>query len=223
MKCFFFFRVLSIPHHLDDPLFLAARRPYQEPRVRHDYGQMEVNCRFCGALHWMDEKLSDSSRSNPVFGLCCNSGKVVLPILQDPPQILKSLLERSDPQGRDFRENIWKYNRAFAFTSLKVTEDHSINERSCGPPIFRIQGELHHRGGPLLPAVDCPPTYAQLYFYDSQAALEYGCHQNSGLNRDTLQTLQNMLLEHHEYASIYRHVYEILERYDPNDDIAIHL
>jgi hypothetical protein len=215
--------ILISQHVLDDHLFLAARRPYQEPHVRHDLGRMEVKCRCCGALHWMDEKLCDSSRSNPIFGMCCNSGKVVLPILRDPPQSLKTLLERSDRQGRDFRENIWKYNRAFAFTSLQVTEDHSINERCRGPPVFRIQGELHHRGGPLLPAVDRPPTYAQLYFYDSQAALEYRCHQNSGLNPDTLRTLQDMLLEHHQYASIYRHAYEILERYDPNDDVAIHL
>src|SRR5271168_4469958 len=112
---------------------------------------MEVKCRCCGALHWMDEKLSRSSRSNPVFGQCCNSRKVVLPILRDPPQNLKILLEGNDRQGRDFRENLWKYNRAFAFTSLQVTEDQLINERCCGPPVFRIQGELHHRGGPPLP------------------------------------------------------------------------
>jgi hypothetical protein len=184
---------------------------------------MEVKCRWCGALHWMNEKLSHSTTSSPVFGLCCNSGKVVLPFLRDPPRTLKALLERNDRQGKDFRENIWKYNRAFAFTSLQVTEDHSVNERRRGPPVFRIQGELHHRGGPLFPAADRPPTYAQLYFYDTQAALEHRCLQNSGLNPDTLRTLQDMLLNHHQYAPIYRHAYEILERYDPDDDVSIRL
>ena len=206
---------------LDDPLFLAARSPYQEPHVRHDFGRMEVMCPYCGALHWMEESRRDSTRSNPIFGLCCDSGKVVLPILREPPETLKNLLECSDRLGRDFRENIWKYNRAFAFTSLQVTENHSIIERRRGAPVFRIQGELHHRGGPLLPAVDRPPTYAQLYFYDPHAALEHRCRQNSGLNADTLHTLQNMLLEHHQYTSIYRHAYEILECYDPNEDVAI--
>ena len=110
-------------------LFLAAQHPYQEPHTRHDLGHMEVKCWWCGALHWMNEKLSHSTTSSPVFGLCCNSGKVVLPILRELPRTLKALLERNDRQGKDFRENIWKYNSAFAFTSLQVTEDHSVNER----------------------------------------------------------------------------------------------
>ena len=38
-----------------------------------------------------------------------------------------------------------------------------------------------------------------------------------------MRTLQDMLLEHHQYASIYRHAYEILEWYDVNDDVAIRL
>jgi hypothetical protein len=208
---------------LADPLFLAARHPYEEPDNRHDLGRMEIQCQSCGALHWMNEKLCDSSRSRPVFGLCCNSGTVALPLSRDPPQALKDLIESGDAQGKDFRDNIWKYNRTFAFTSLQVTEDHSVNEHRRGPPVFRIQGELHHRGGPLSPAPDRPPTYAQLYFYDPQAALEHRCQQNVGLNRDTLRILQDILLEHNKYTSIYRHAHEILKHYDPNDDISIRL
>lgn len=207
----------------DDPLFFAARHPYQEPSFRHDLGHMNIKCPSCGASHWMNEKLSHSSRSNPIFGLCCDSGKVVLPILKDPPHVLKDLLEHGDRQAKDFRENIWKYNRAFAFTSLQVNEDYSVNERHQGQPVFRIQGELYHRHGPLLPAENRPPTYAQLYFYDSQAALEHRRQQNSGLNTDTLRTLQDMVLSFHQYAHIYRHAHEILEGYDPMDDISIRL
>ena len=160
-------------HHeflTEDPLFLAARRPYEEPNMRHDLGRMEVKCQSCGALHWMDEKLSDSSINNPVFGMCCDSGKVEVPMLRDPPPTLKSFLENNDQQGKNFRENIWKYNRAFAFTSLQIREDHSINQYCRGPPVFRIQGELHHCGGPLFPATDRSPTYAQLYFYDPRTS-----------------------------------------------------
>ena len=102
-------------------------------------------------------------------------------------------------------------------------EDHSVKEHRRGPPVFRIQGELHHHGSPLIPAVDWPPTYAQLYFYDTQAALKHRCRQNSGLNPDTLHILQDMLLNHHQYAPIYRHAYEILEHYDPDDDVSIRL
>jgi len=133
----------------ENSLFLAARHPYREPLSRHDLRRMEEKCGWCGALHWMSEKVVHSSRSNPVFSLCYNSGQVVLPRLSAPPEPLRDLLERDDAVGRDFRESISKYNRAFAFTSLQVTEDHSVNEHHRGPPIFRIQGELHHRGGHL--------------------------------------------------------------------------
>ena len=207
----------------DDPLFFAARCPYEEPRMRHDLGHMDVKCQWCGALHWMNEKLSDSSTSHPMFGMCCNGGKVILPVLRDPPQALKVLFEYNDPQAKEFRENIWKYNRAFAFTSLQVNEDHTVNERRRGLPVFRIQGELRHRGGPLFPAADHPPTYAQLYFYNSQAALEHRRQQNSGLNRETLRILQEILLSHHQYAHIYCHAYNILQHYDSNNDTFIRL
>lgn len=93
----FFFRRLNIL--LDDPLFLAARRPYEEPIQRHDLGRMVFTCPSCSALHWLNEKLYNSTTCSPVFGLCCNSGKVVLPLLQEPPHILRDLLERNHRQG----------------------------------------------------------------------------------------------------------------------------
>ena len=55
----------------------------------------------------------------------------------------------------------------------------------------------------------------------THAALEHHHKQNLGLNPDTLESLQNMLLEHHQYASIYCHAYEILEGYDPNNNVSI--
>lgn len=171
----------------------------------------------------MNERLHVSSRRNPSFCLCCDNGKVVLPFSQEPPHALKDLLERDDTQGRDFCQNIWKYNWAFAFTSFQASEDHSVNEHHQGAPIFRIQGELHHHGGPLLPAIDRLPTYAQLYFYDAKAALEHRCRQNSGLNPHTLRTLQDMLIDSHQYVPIYSHAYEILQDYDPDNDVTIHL
>src|ERR1700694_4579240 len=105
----------------------------------------------CTALHWKDERLAQSSLTSPQFGMCCKSGKVQLLDFRDPPQELKDLLDGSNAQAREFRENIWKYNRAFAFTPMKVKEDHSINRRN-GPPVFRIQGELFHHIGLVEPS-----------------------------------------------------------------------
>src|SRR5882724_9693701 len=67
---------------------------------------MTVKCPSCGALHWMDECLSSSSKRNPKFGKCCLSGKIQLPELMPPPQPLKRLLESSDTDAKEFRNHI---------------------------------------------------------------------------------------------------------------------
>jgi len=122
-------------------LFFAARKPYQEPEHRHSLGRMNIPCPNCRALHWAAKKLSSSSKDCPTFGICCMNGKVKLPSYQDPPLPLCHLLTSSEPAPVKFHEDIWKYNRALAFTSLGVNEDHTVN-RGRGPPVFRISGEL---------------------------------------------------------------------------------
>ena len=61
----------------NDPPFLAARQPYQEPVRRHDLGHMNVKCSSCGALHWMNEKNSHSFISKP----CDFLTKPVVPVV----------------------------------------------------------------------------------------------------------------------------------------------
>ena len=82
---------------------------------------------------------------------------------------------------------------------------------------------LYHRSGPLLPVVDGQPKYAQLYFYDSQATLEHCCQLNESLNPDILRSLEEMLVNHHQYVPIYHHALEVLQNYDPNNDVSIRL
>jgi hypothetical protein len=54
-------------------LFHIAHRPYVEPSQRHDLGQMNIPCPYCGALHWMDKRLLDSSKRSPRFGIVFES------------------------------------------------------------------------------------------------------------------------------------------------------
>ena len=110
---------------------------------RHYLGRMDVRCPDCGALHWLAEKYTSSSQHNPRFGTCCSEGRVHLPALEVPPEPIHTLLTSDDRDSKSFREDIWKYNQALAFTSLGVTEDHSIN-RGQGEPVFHICGELCH-------------------------------------------------------------------------------
>ncbi|KIM40031.1 hypothetical protein M413DRAFT_29163, partial [Hebeloma cylindrosporum] len=203
-------------------LFLAGRRPYQDPPQRHDLGPMDIPCPHCGALHWLAEKLSNSSKHSPKFGMCCMEGKVQLPALEAPPEPLRQLLTSEDRSAKTFRDEIWKYNRAFAFTSLGVDEDHSVNH-GRGPPVFRIFGELHHRSGALAPIGSRPASYAQLYIYEPRAALDVRMAQNAGLDRAVMDGLQTMLSQHHQYVPVYRHAFEILRTYDPRNDAEVRL
>jgi hypothetical protein len=151
--------------------------------------------------------------------MCCNHGKIVIPKLVEPPVALKKLFTESNAQAKEFRKNIAQYNTALSFTSLGVTEDHSINNGG-GPPIFRIRGELCHLAGALLPAEGHRPTYAQLYIYEPQAALDHRMENNTNLRRDTMEVLQQVITEYHQYAPLFLHSHEILARVEA-DDISV--
>ena len=55
----------------------------------------------------------------------------------------------------------------FAFTSLGAKIDTGVN-KGPGPYVFRINGQLHHRIGFLLPDEGASPVYAQLYIFDTE-------------------------------------------------------
>src|SRR5882724_4916196 len=113
---------------------------------------MTVKCPSCGALHWMDEHLSSSSKRNPKFGKCCLSGKIQLPELMPPPQPLKRLLESSDTNAKEFRKYIRQYNVALAFTSLGAKFNQALFQGG-GPYALCLIGELYHQLGALLPMI----------------------------------------------------------------------
>lgn len=208
----------------DDDLFLAARSPYVDTEQRHLLGPMNVACAHCGALHWIGEKLARSSDHSPKFGMCCHEGQISLPQRQDPPRHIQELFLSQEPHAREFRENIWKYNRAFSFTSLGVNEVHSVNN-GRGPPVFCITGELCHWSGSLVPHNGQLPKYAQLYIYEPREALAARMQQNQDLDEQIMETLQTFLLQHHQYAPVYRHAWEIL-RLHPNIEnhtVTLHL
>ncbi|KIJ22373.1 hypothetical protein M422DRAFT_88131, partial [Sphaerobolus stellatus SS14] len=113
--------------------------------------------------------------------------------------------------GKEFRENICRYNAVFAFISLGCKLNAGM-EQSGGPYSFRVDGELYHMVGSLLPEPGDPPSYAQLYFYDPLEALEHcmaNVH-NRNLNRHTMQALQVILTNCNPYIQSYKSAREIL-------------
>jgi hypothetical protein len=104
-----------------------------------------------------------------------------------------------------FRQNIRTYNTAFAFTSFGGKIDHDINQGGRGPYIFRVNGEVYHQHGSLLPDDPNEASYAQLYFYDAEAATDRRLHHDANLRlrRGLLLDIHNTLLDWNHLAQAY--------------------
>jgi len=95
-----------------------------------------------------------------------------LPFQRDPPQFLAGLLDpHDDVLSKYFIKSIRSYNSMFAFTSLGAKIDTGINKEP-GPYVFKINGQVHHRIGSLLPDEGKPPVYAQLYIFDTENEIQ---------------------------------------------------
>ncbi|XP_074304947.1 uncharacterized protein LOC141639801 [Silene latifolia] len=137
-----------------------------------DIGDPKYECTKCRAQMWFQERKKKKKGTRcPKFSLCCSDGKVKLPWLKEPPQLLKSLLSRQHPFSKHFIENIRAYNGMFSFTSMGGKIDHSINQ-GRGPYTFRMRGQNIHRIGSLLPSTGATPKFCQLYIYDTEEEVE---------------------------------------------------
>lgn len=151
----------------------------------------------------MAERLKESSNRNPKFGTCCFSGKVVVPLLTTPPVELKKLYEGSDPRDKQFQNHIRNYNNALAMTSVGVKQS---KPPGTGPPVWVIQGALHHQIGTLLPSEGSSLLFAQLYIHDPSQMTNMTMSNplNKKLDRTTLSTLLDMLYHHNQLTRQYK-------------------
>ena len=129
---------------------------------KHDYaaeevitiGSMSKVCNYCRAKKW----------DNEPPGVCCSNGKVQLATFQEPPQSLKNLLTGSTSDSKHFLQHIQKYNSAFQMTSFGakfVTQGGFM-------PTFKVQGQVYHRIGSLLPEDNENCQFLQIYFTGNQ-------------------------------------------------------
>ena len=153
------------------------------------------------------------------FSLCCGQGKVVLPILATPPEILRRLLTTADKKGRDFREHIRAYNSALAFASLGVNLDKELANARRGVYTFRIHGVVHHYIGQLTPREGESPSFAQIYIHDSTAEGELENRQRhlGEACLPELRGLQDMLHEVNPYVSYLRQGIDMMREQGASD------
>ena len=173
----------------------------KDQRLRHQMGQMAIHCAHCDALHWIEERITSSPRTRPIFTTCCSGGKVTLPPLAQPRSPLRDLLEWQTPEAKQFRNHIRKYNNAFAFTSVGAKIDQSMARG--GVYTYRLQGELHHRMGSLLLREGETPKFAQIYIHDLQMQEDCRLNFREELHPNILHQLQRMLQDVNPYAQLY--------------------
>ena len=136
-------------------------------------------------------------------------GRIQLSVLEDVPQPLKGLLKSNQLEARSFGDNIQWYNSALAFTSLGANFDTSVLQGG-GPYDLKLHGELYHKHSPLIPDEGSEGSYAQLYIYDAEDALDQRVSRNCSLSSNVMSDLQEMLLEHNPFVIIYRQAAERL-------------
>jgi len=97
-------------------------------------------------------------------------------------------LTGDDYLSRESHNNIRQYNVAFAITLVGVKIDNSVTRQS-DPYCFKIQGELHHLTGALLPHDDQTPMYAQIYILDTAEQLNVRRANNNNLDPVVIDNL----------------------------------
>jgi len=170
---------------------------------------LTVICPYCYALHFDCEKLTSSRVNYPKFGMCCLQGQIQLPSLQPLTGILHNYLTGNNYPSREFCNNIRQYNVAFAMTSVGVKINNSVTRQS-GPYCFKIQGELHHLTGALLPHGNQTPIYVQIYILDTAEQLNFRRANNNNLDPMVMDNLQTMLLDNYPYIGHYHYAYELI-------------
>ncbi|XP_052171592.1 uncharacterized protein LOC127787570 [Diospyros lotus] len=124
-----------------------------------------------------------------------------------------ALYDGNNDQSKSFRSYTRVYNAANAFTSLGATLDPRVLN-GMGPTSFTIHGELRHRTGSLQPQPGIEASYAQLYIYDPDSALEIRNRRNPILRRDVLKIIQDSLLQVNVFVDKFCQAHAILYHLD---------
>lgn len=169
-------------------------------------GHMNCICHSCGAFMWKNEVHTGFINVNSKFSTCCVQGKIQLPYINEPPDLIKQLLSEDSNEAKHFRHHIRAFNSSLAFASLGVKEDILPSK---GPYTFRICGSVYHRIGHLFPEIGEKPKFSQIYIYDTDHELSNRLVWNTELDRHILLKLQTMLHECNPFVACFKHAAEI--------------
>ena len=171
-------------------------------------GSLTAQCSNCGALKF--DKETD--------GLCCLKGNVQLDEFPQLQPFLRHLYEGTDSNGKHFLANIRKYNCAFQMTSFGCNEV----SMSGFNPSFRIQGQVYHLIGSIVPTEGESPKFAQIYFIDDrESEIATRSAIVDGLKPDIIRDINQLLHESNHYVEVFKVAKEIFEQEDTPTNVKI--
>jgi len=117
-------------------------------------------------------------------------GNVQLEPFPRPQPFLEHLYEGIDSDSKHFLANIRKYNSAFQMTSFGCNEIRMPGFN----PSYRVQGQIYHCIGSLVPSTDESPKFCQIYFTDNQESqVATRCQIVGGLRPDNANHYMQLL------------------------------
>lgn len=174
-------------------------------------GAMDVVCAHCNALKFKNE----------TPGMCCSNGKIELPLLQSPPEPLLSLISGTHVDSAHFLRKLRIYNSSFLMTSFGATKIHYDNFM----PTFRIQGQIYHRIGSLLPLPNAEHKFLQIYFMgdsNDNDQVQQRRKNNTGTKQHIVAELQVMLHDNNQLVQLFKQAKDLLQNRMDDHRIAIH-
>lgn len=158
-------------------------------------GEMNAMCVYCKARKFPKEPP----------GMCCSSGRVILQPLNDPPEPLLSLMTGASHESKHFLTNICKYNSCFKMTSFGATK--IINDGFM--PTFKVQGQIYHRIGSLLPSENDDYKFLQIYFMgDKEEESNRRCNIIGGTRHEIITILQELFHTHNNVVKMFKTAFE---------------
>ncbi|VVC42169.1 Hypothetical protein CINCED_3A008402 [Cinara cedri] len=154
-------------------------------------------------------------------GFYCASGKVVLPPLNSPPEPLKALLAGATSQSKFFLRKIRKFNSCFQMTSFGATKIIQNEDGRNFQSTFKIQGQVYHQIGFLIPMSDSDSKCLQIYFMgDEEQQINVRCQYNhieQMEEREIVSILEPFLQNHNQLVQLFYTVSNRLQ----NDNYTI--
>ncbi|XP_021973582.1 uncharacterized protein LOC110868658 [Helianthus annuus] len=178
-----------------------------EPLGLHSYmedGDCLHVCNFCGALFWLEERVSCRMFTGGFgYNQCCRGGLVALPFPRRPFTSIIHLYKQAD-----FMANIRAYSSMFSMTSFGATIDDNVNHGG-GPYVFKISGQIYHWIGSLCPPDSERSRFLQMYIFDPENEIpnrlaSFRNENSSPLSANTVALISSVLDSCNELDKLFR-------------------